>query len=219
MPNTTKYTSILFVTFITALLSSNVNAAASSGVTSTDIVNATVGNEVDVSFDHPQTISIGDPVSITGQATDTGVSATTWTITSNNAVRVNFTGTSFEDNGTIFSYPRFHKQDVDANGVAIENNYDHLLTRFGVIVSGMQTISGTQSVWKGGDTPDGTPEQFTLALNGIGSPDNLIGRIMPSDAGLFDLSVHATGRGDTSTTQSGIYTATLTAVITAEEQL
>ena len=110
-------------------------------------------------------------------------------------------------------------EDVDANGVAIENNYDHLLTRFGVIVSGMQTISGTQSVWKGGDTPDGTPEQFTLALNGIGSPDNLIGRIMPSDAGLFDLSVHATGRGDTSTTQSGIYTATLTAVITAEEQL
>jgi hypothetical protein len=208
-------TKILLATSIALLLSSNVNAAASAAKTTTDSANAAVTNEVNVSFDHPQTIAVAEPTNVTGAATDTGTSRTTWVITSNNAVDVSFTGTSKSDTGTEFAAPRFHKQDVDANGDAIDNNYDHLTTLFGAIVSGHQSRSGTADAWKGGATPAGIP---TTLVASTGNPGEKFGRVMPSDAGVFNLDLYATGRGDTSTTQSGVYSTTLTAVITADEQ-
>jgi hypothetical protein len=41
---------------------------------------------------------------------------------------------------------------------------------------------------------------------------------MPSDAGIFDLSLYSQGVGDASTTQSGDYQISVTATITGEEQ-
>ena len=208
-------TKILLTASVAVLLSSNANAAASAAVTSTDAVSASVTNEVNVSFDHPQTIAVADPTNVTGAATDTGTSRTTWVITSNNAVDVAFTGTSKDDDGTTFAAPRFHKQDVDADGDAVSLNYDHLTTKFGAIISGHESNSGLVDAWQGGATPNGIPTTLVAAT---GNPGDSFGRVMPSDAGVFNLDLYATGRGDTSTTQSGVYSTTLTAVITADEQ-
>jgi hypothetical protein len=41
---------------------------------------------------------------------------------------------------------------------------------------------------------------------------------MPSDEGVFTMSLYSQGVGDQSTTQSGIYSTTLTAVVTADEK-
>jgi hypothetical protein len=42
---------------------------------------------------------------------------------------------------------------------------------------------------------------------------------MPSDAGQFQMTLYSKGIGNQDTTQSGVYSTTVTAVITAEEQL
>ena len=42
---------------------------------------------------------------------------------------------------------------------------------------------------------------------------------MPSDAGKFQMSLYSQGVGTADSTQSGVYSTTVTAVITANEQL
>jgi len=181
---------------------------------------------VTIEFIHPQTISVSTPNTTTGSASGS-VSQTTWEITSNNAVSVNFMGdapTETADSGR--GYPQFSKQEVDADGTLIANRYDHLDTKFGLVISGADSIANEESrtnqdsirTWKSGSNPSATPNQLIAGLTDTESPNTYWGSIMPNDDGEFTMTLHSKGSGDRSTTQSGIYSTELTAVITADEK-
>jgi hypothetical protein len=178
-----------------------------------------------ISFDHPQSIAVATDFNTSGTST-ADVGETRWKITSNNAVKVNFTGTSKDDDGTTYNAPRFHKQEVDASGSLISNRYDHLETKFGLIISGADSIANEESrtnqdsirTWKSGSNPAASPDQLTAGLSATDSPNTYWGAIMPNDSGEFTMTLHSKGVGDNSTTQSGIYSTELTAVITADEK-
>ncbi len=182
-------------------------------------------DSVVISFDHPQSISVSTSFNSSDNSTY-DIGETQWTVTSNNAVKVNFTGTSKDDDGTTYNAPRFHKQEVDASGVLITNRYDHLDTKFGLVISGADSIANEESrtnqdsirTWKSGSNPSATPNQLIAGLTDTESPNTYWGSIMPNDDGEFTMTLHSKGSGDRSTTQSGIYSTELTAVITADEK-
>ena len=217
-------TKFLLVASVAALLSSNVNAAGVA-VASASVPSPSLSDAVTVSFDHPQTIAVATPTNSTGTASGT-LSTTAWEITSNNAVQVNFTGTTNNETNGTFEYPQFTKQEVDADGTLIDNRYDHLDTTFGIVMSGTDSIANEASrtsqdaikTWKDGATPSATPSQLVLASTATGSPASHYGAIMPSDAGKFTMTLYSKGEGNADSTQSGIYSTTLTAVITADEK-
>ena len=183
-------------------------------------------DSVVISFDHPQSISVSTSFNSSDNSTY-DIGETQWTVTSNNAVKVNFTGTSRDDDGTTYNAPRFHKQEVDASGVLITNRYDHLDTKYGLVIIGSDSIANETSrtnqtaikTWRGGDIPDASPSQLVTDKTLSGSPGLYWGAIMPSDAGKFQMSLYSQGVGTADSTQSGVYSTTVTAVITANEKL
>lgn len=187
-------------------------AAAVALVVSGGVLALDVTDVIDVEIDHPQTIAITAPADIDDAAGGTVLNRA-WTITSNNAVGVNFTGTSAGtadgSTATAQAFPQFYRQEVDATGAAMTGKYDHLATVFGAVVSGFRDIAGSTATdnvaWGGGTAPTGTPASLVLARDAEGSPDAAWGSIMPADDGTVTLTLYAKGTGDTSTTQSGDY--------------
>jgi|JYMV01.1.fsa_nt_gi hypothetical protein len=181
-----------------------------------DVPNTTV-----VTFNHPQSISISDPAdaAITASA-DT--SSTVWTINSNNAVKVVFSGKSYDVDGTAILVPILAKQESDAKDLLIAKQYDQLVTLYGLEISGHHSVeNGTNSIWQGGSSaPAGTPTNLVggAETSATNSATNHFGAIMPSDTGTFTLKLSTLGTGDVSATQSGDYTATVTTTIIADEQ-
>ena len=186
-----------------------------------------VQDAVVIEFKHPQTIAVDMPQNTLGSASGS-VAATIWTITSNNAVGINFTGNSpTADSGTTrLTYPVFSKQEVDASGTEITDRYDHLVTTYGIFIDGTDSIANESTrgdaaikTYQGGIVPTASPTQLVEATTIAGSPFSHYGAIMPSDAGQFQMTLYSKGIGNQDTTQSGVYSTTVTAVITAEEQL
>jgi len=196
----------------------NVNAFAVDPVSSVLVVT----------FDHPQSVAINDATD-TSTATvtaDTGGSAatTTWKVTSNNAVKLQFTGTSYTTSGTVINTPILAKQEVNASDQLVTGQYDQLTTEFGVILTDTGSTEKGVTSWAGGASTTGelttagvgTPSNLVSA-SAVGGPTQTFGAIMPKDDGTFTYSLYTKGTGDSSTTQSGNYTATITTTITAEE--
>ena len=76
-----------------------------------------------------QTISVDSPADPATAAAGEAINVA-WTVNSNNAFKYAFSGTSKDDAGSDLKYPQFIKQDVDANGKLVDNNYDSLGTTF-----------------------------------------------------------------------------------------
>ena len=190
-------------------------------------VPADVDKSLTVTFTHPQSVSIDTATgSSTTASANTGVAtATTWAVTSNNAVKVKFTGTSYNTSGGSTTTPILAKQEVNASNERISGQYDQLTTEFGVVLTGTSSTEKTVTTWGGGANPTGS-----TATDGVGTPLNLIndsgangptesfGAVMPADDGTFTYTLYTKGTGDTSSTQSGAYTAVITTTITAVEK-
>ena len=192
----------------------------------------TVDKQLTVTFVHPQSVAINDATAsstATAQADSGGTgTATTWKVTSNNAVKIKFTGTSFNTGGTGISTPILAKQEVNASDKKITGAYDQLTTEYGVVITDSSSTEKSVTTWGGGATPKGA--SGLAASYGVGTPTNLVsadsvngptttfGAIMPKDDGTFTYTLYTKGTGDTSTTQSGSYTAIITTTITAEEK-
>jgi len=177
-----------------------------------------------VTFDHPQSIAIGDGETNVSSATvssDTGgVTATTWKVTSNNAVTIQFTGSSYDTAGVVITTPILAKQEVNAKDAFITGAYDQLTTKYGVQLQGQSSVENTANavVWGGGSSPTGTPSTLVSNLTSDASVTKTFGAVMPSDAGEFTYTLYTAGTGDSSATQSGDYQATVVTVITADEK-
>jgi hypothetical protein len=176
-----------------------------------------------VTFDHPQSIAIGDgdtTSSATVSSNTGGVTATTWKVTSNNAVTIQFTGTSFDTSGDSITTPILAKQEVDAKDQLISGAYDQLTTKYGVKLQGHSSVENAANTesWGGGAAPTGAPSTLVSNLTSDASVTNTFGAVMPSDAGEFTYTLYTAGTGDASATQSGDYKATVVTVITADEK-
>ena len=149
--------------------------------------------------------------------TNTVVRATTWKITSNNAITIDFSGASPEDN-EIVEIPRFYKQEVDAKNNYITGQYDYLETLFGIKIDNIDsTATMNGNIWGGGSSALNTPELLTEKLNDL-SPHGHWGSIMPSDQGDFSLTLYSKG-SVVDSAQSGRYTMNVTLIVSANEQL
>ncbi len=185
------------------------------------LVSATAfaaNDEVSNTIDVPQTLQVSTPSDpSTGDATSgSAMISTTWTVTSNNAFAITFTGSSFDEAGSALSYPQFIKEDVDASGAG-KGTYDVLSTAFGVEISGHDSVA-IGSTWGGGNTPTGTPSNLVLGLDTAGGPDAAIGSIMTDDnSSTATVTLHAKGDKD-NFDQSGNYSMAVTITTTAEEQ-
>jgi hypothetical protein len=174
--------------------------------------------QVTLNSQHLQTLvvelaSSDDDLSVT----NTVVRATTWKITSNNAVTIDFSGASPEDN-EIVEIPRFYKQEVDAKNNYITGQYDYLETLFGIKIDNIDsTATMNGNIWGGGSSALNTPELLTEKLNDL-SPHGHWGSIMPSDQGDFILTLYSKG-SVVDSAQSGRYTMNVTLIVSANEQL
>ena len=200
-------TKTLLATSVAALLSFNALAATP------------VDKTLTVTFDHPQSVAIGDGTATATTATGNNVS-TTWEVTSNNAVVISFTGASKATDGKPITTPVLAKQEVDAKDTFITNQWDQLTTTYGVAISDLGKTGSTQNdkvEWGGAGTPTGTPDSLVAGAATAGGLTKTLGAIMPKDNGKFKYTLYTKGTGDTSTTQSGDYTATVTTTVTAQE--
>ena len=174
--------------------------------------------QVTLNSQHLQTLvvelaSSDDDLSVT----NTVVRATTWKITSNNAITIDFSGASPEDN-EIVEIPRFYKQEVDAKNNYITGQYDYLETLFGIKIDNIDsTATMNGNIWGGGSSALNTPELLTEKLNYL-SPHGHWGSIMPSDQGDFSLTLYSKG-SVVDSAQSGRYTMNVTLIVSANEQL
>ncbi len=175
-----------------------------------------------VTFDHPQSIAIGDGDTTVSTATVSsatgGTTSTTWKVTSNNAVTIQFTGSSYDIAGNAISTPILAKQEVNAKDAFIESQYDQLTTKYGVTLAGHSSVATDTAEWGGGASPEGAPATLVSNDTSTVSVTNTFGAVMPSDAGEFTYTLYTAGTGDTSATQSGDYQATVVTVITADEK-
>ncbi len=143
--------------------------------------------------------------------------ATTWKIRSNNAITIDFSGISPEDN-EIVDIPRFYKQEVDAKDNHIVGQYDYLDTKFGITIDNFDSTATMRGdIWEGGSLTSGSPELLTEKSNNL-SPNGYWGSIMPNDTGDFNLTLYSKGSVIDSA-QSGRYTMNVTLHIAANEQL
>jgi len=178
---------------------------------------------VQFTLDNPQAITISSPVDQTGDISLTSFAGNTtlnagWLVTSNNGFDINFTGTSQDDDNSGLSYPQYSKQDVNAGGTAVADNYDHLNTTFGVKITGQESVE-TLDVWGEGATASGTPENLVLGLTVANGPDKTIGTIMTSDdVGTATVTLSAKGTVPDAGVQSGNYVTTVTCTVTADEK-
>jgi len=172
--------------------------------------------------DHAQSITIETPSNYDSLSSDDSVMRNTvWTIKSNNAVTIDFSGTSPEGD-EVTNIPRFYKQKVNAKNQLITEKYDYLDTKFGAILTNIDSTergstSFGKSTWGEGDRPNASSELLIDKTNSL-SPNGYWGAIMPSDANDFSLTLYSKGTGNVST-QSGIYTLYLSLHVTAEEVL
>ena len=182
------------------------------------------GDAVTFTLDNPTYITVTN-------ATDSGevdmdanaftaskVAHCSWVVNSNNGFDINFTGSSVSDTNSAHSYPLYTKADYDASGGVVTDNYDHLATTFGIVINGEESVETTDS-WGGGTVADtGDKSLLVGALQATGSPDSLMGTIMPSDAaGTATVDLYAKGVASQDT-QSGVYTATATMTVTIDQQ-
>jgi hypothetical protein len=139
--------------------------------------------QVTLNSQHLQTLvvelaSSSDDLSMT----NTVVRTTTWKITSNNAITIDFSGASPEDN-EIVEIPRFYKQEVDAKNNYITGQYDYLETLFGIKIDNIDSTARTpfiaDNTWEGGSSALGSPELLTDKLHYL-SPHGHWGSIMPT---------------------------------------
>ena len=181
-------------------------------------VTADVADTVIVEFNHPQSIAVSQPNNNMGTGSGE-VSSTKWTITSNNAVKLQFTGTSLAADGTTQQVPEFAKQEVNARGELISSAYDHLTTTFGIKLENQGSVQtgDTNTTWGNSIQPSGTPSLLVGA--GATGASESFKAIMPNDNGTFDLTLYSQGIGDTSTTQSGNYQVTVVTTLVADEKL
>ncbi|MDD5392400.1 MAG: hypothetical protein PHE17_05210 [Thiothrix sp.] len=175
--------------------------------------NDTVKYSVDVN----QSISVDSPAdpktAAAGDAIQVG-----WTVDSNNAFKYAFSGASKGDDGSAVTFPQFTKQDVDANGTAVANNYDHLDTTFGVALKEYQSVQKGDT-WGDADKAGGKAETLVADTSKAESPYGTMGRVMPGDTtGKAAINLYAKGTPDAAD-QSGIYNTEVMLTVTAEEQL
>ena len=174
-------------------------------------------DSVSINVTHPQSISVSSPSDASGNAGD--LMSINWTITSNNGFDVAFSGTSHNEAGGTVNHPNFDKQDVDASGTPVPNNYDILDTRWGVVVTGAEsTQTGTQ--WGSASNPTANDAaQGGDLLVGSG-PDAAIGTIMTGDnTGTANVELYARGTTTDGAVQSGSYSATVVLTVSADEKL
>ena len=178
---------------------------------------ASESDEVKITVDHPQAISVSNPVNVSGAAG--AVLSTSWTISSNNGFDIDFSGTSHNDAGVTVNYPNFDKADVNASGAVIPNSYDTLDTRWGVMISGHQsTQTGTQ--WGGASNPTAQDATQGGDILVSGGPNTAIGTIMTGDnTGTADVTLYVRGTNVDGASQSGNYSATVSLIVSADEQL
>jgi len=176
-------------------------------------------DSVTVTFDHPQSIAISNATNTLNAESGT-VTVTTWEVTSNNAVELGFSGSSVDAAGAPVPQPIFTKQEVDARGTAL-TTYDHLVTTFGIEITGSSSIEtgDANTKWGSSNTATGTPSDLVAAGTTSTSATAAFKAIMPSDTGTFNVILSSKGVGDTSSTQSGNYEAIVTTTLTASEKL
>jgi hypothetical protein len=176
-------------------------------------------DSVTVTFDHPQSIAISNATNTLNASSGT-VTTTTWEITSNNAVELGFTGSSLDADGKKVDQPIFTKREVDARGTEL-NTYDHLVTTYGIEITGSSSIEtgDANTKWGSSNTATGTPSDLVAVGTTTTSATAAFKAIMPSDTGTFNVVLSSKGVGDTSATQSGNYEAIVTTTLTASEKL
>ena len=176
-------------------------------------------DSVTVTFDHPQSIAISNATNTLNASSGT-VTTTTWEVTSNNAVELGFSGSSVDAAGAPVAQPIFTKREVDARGAEL-TTYDHLVTTYGIEITGSSSIEtgDANTKWGSSDTATGTPSDLVAAKTTTTSATAMFKAIMPSDTGTFKVVLSSKGVGDTSSTQSGNYTAIVTTTLTASEKL
>jgi hypothetical protein len=164
-----------------------------------------------------QTISVDSPADPATAAAGEAINVA-WTVNSNNAFKYAFTGTSKDDTGADLKYPQFIKQDVDANGKAVDNNYDVLDTTFGVALSDYESVQ-RGNTWGKGEGANGKAETLVADTSDAASPYGTMGRVMTGDkTGKATISLFSKGLADAAD-QSGIYNSEVMLTVTAEEQL
>ena len=159
------------------------------------------------------------------------VAQCSWVVNCNNGFDINFNGSSNTDLGVSQAFPTYTKLDYDASGATIETapssgeyEHDSLVTTFGVLITGHESVESEDNWGGGASAGAGDPEDLVLALAGSGSPDEAIGTIMTADdtgdgktAGTATVSLYAKGVASQGT-QSGVYTASATLTVTIDEQ-
>jgi hypothetical protein len=135
-----------------------------------------------------------------------------------NAFKYAFTGTSKDDAGAELKFPQFIKQDVDANGKLVDNNYDTLDTTFGVALSDYESVQRGDT-WGNGKAAAGEAKALVADASDTTSPYGTMGRVMTGDkTGKATINLFSKGVAD-ATDQSGIYNSEVMLTVTAEEQL
>ena len=169
------------------------------------------------SVDVDQTISVDSPADPATAAAGEAINVA-WTVNSNNAFKYAFSGTSKDDAGSDLKYPQFIKQDVDANGKLVDNNYDSLDTTFGVALSDYESVQNGD-MWGNGKEAAGEAKSLVADTSDATSPYGTMGRVMTGDkTGKATINLFSKGIAD-ATDQSGIYTSEVMLTVTAEEQL
>jgi len=195
------------------LLAASIASLISVNAFAADPADATI-----MKFDHPQSIAISDAGdNLTGNTTS--IANTKWVITSNNAVKLQFSGSSKDADGGNVAEPIFYKQEVDARG-DVTGKYDHLTTTYGIKISDAASIETANAnvQWGSGSGADSTPANLVSTADTAVTAQNFFKAIMPNDAGNFTLDLYAQGTGNASSTQSGDYTATVTTTLIAAEK-
>lgn len=164
-----------------------------------------------------QTISVDSPADPATAAAGEAINVA-WTVNSNNAFKYAFSGTSKDDAGSDLKYPQFIKQDVDANGKPVDNNYDSLNTTFGVALSDYESVQ-SGDIWGNGKEAAGEAKSLVADTSDAASPYGTMGRVMTGDkTGKATINLFSKGIAD-ATDQSGIYNSEVMLTVTAEEQL
>jgi|JYMV01.1.fsa_nt_gi hypothetical protein len=160
--------------------------------------------------------------------------STTWTIKSNNAVDIDFSGTTpsnpntpteilTTDSNLLIRYPLLHKQKVDAKNQLIDRNYDYLETSFGVKINNYNSTNKRNEpgsdYWNVKFTGSNISGVTGISSNLVDNAGNFWGAIMPNDeSGEFDVTLYTHGVAD-DFDQSGNYTMVVIINISANEKI
>lgn len=181
-------------------------------------------NTNDYDVDLEQFINIDNSTvengAITGAFVGSQVSESTWTVGSNNAVNIQFASTTKgTDGANVTDAPQYYKQSKKADGTAITNDYDVLVTEYAVNITGAESTELSKVLWGTSvSDPAGSPADLVKAHTVAASPGGTIGRIMPADAtGQFVVHLYSQGHS-TQDDQSGTYDLDVQITVSPEEQ-